>query len=150
MWPLLIYVQMVLLVYFPDQPLKTSAAYITRKCGSVLSVPYIFPPNEGLISTRGTYLLQLVYKARGVHGPLLLDLMQIACIDLDPSTLLLGFPRLGSSCTHAHTLGHHFPRLSYKMSSWNFLSSTTDSMSLVHAPPWRILSSIHSSPFLRS
>lgn len=21
------------------------------------------------------------------------------------------FPRLGSSCTHAHTLGHHFPKL---------------------------------------
>lgn len=134
---------------FPNQPLKTSTSYITRKSSSTLPVPYKFPRNEGLISTWGTYLLQLVYKACAVLGPFLPDLMQIAYIGLDPSILLLGFPRLGSSCTHAHTLGHYFPKLFYKMSSWNFLSSMTDSMSQVPTPPWRNFFLIHSSPFLR-
>lgn len=138
------------LFYFPDQPLKTSTVYITRKSSSALPVPYIFPPNEGLTSTQGTCLLHLIYKACAVLGPLLPDLMQIACIGLDPSILFLGFLGLGP-LAHMLTLWATIFQDScfYKMSSWDFLSSMTDSMSLVPTPPWRNLSLIHTSPFLR-
>lgn len=138
------------LFYFPFQPLKTSTAYITRKSSSVLPVSYTFPPNKGLTFTRGTCLLHLVYKVCVVLGPLLPDLMQVACIGLYPSILLLRFLGLGP-LAHMLTLWATISQNSffYKMPSWDFLSSMTDFMLLVHTPPWRNLSLIHSSPFLR-